>query len=524
MAGVKDANFVEIIKHKLASINTKEANLANTGKVIRVESDIVTACGLEGVFLGESIDFEGGQQGVCLVIDENTLYIAVMQDAHKVRAGDKLFRTQKMLQAKIGRGLLGRTINSLSEPVDGGGELKDWELTDAQAVVPPIMARSSVVEPLSTGIKVVDGLVPIGKGQRQLIIGDRQIGKTTIALDIILNQKALNEAADTEAQKVFCVYVAIGRRASSVANIMRLLQSHGAMEYTTIVAATSGESAAMQYMAPYVGTAIAEYYRDRGLNALIVYDDLTNHAVAYRELSLLMRRPPGREAFPGDIFYLHSRLLERSGKLSAELGGGSLTALPIIETLAGDISSYIPTNVISITDGQLLLDSNLFFSGVKPAINIGYSVSRVGSAAQNKALKKLTRSIKLQLAQYFDTIKFNRFVADVDPATQKVLERGAILVEVFKQDEHTPLGLFSQLLILTAVERNCLTGIPLERLKDYEHELTTQAMSALPQIYYDLSQGKELPASSRKVLGGFLDKFTHQFKLNLSSSSGYAQP
>lgn len=518
MAKIKDDDLITLLKDRLSNLDVDMSLLRRSGRVEKLHHDIASASGLKDAFIGECLEFESGAKGICWNIQEHTIDILITKAASQVKAGDKVYRTEKLYKTQVGESLLGRVVNGLGEPIDGLGQLSNTEDAVLEAEAPEIIARRSVTTPLQTGIKLIDSLIPIGRGQRQLLIGDRQIGKTTLALDIILHQKNVNKEATSEKDKVYCVYVAIGRRASSVANIVRLLKQHDALEYTCIVTASAADTAAQQYLAPYVGTTIAEYFRNKGLNSLIVYDDLTNHAVAYRELCLLMRRPPGREAYPSDIFFLHAKLLERSAQLSADFGGGSLTSLPVVETLAGDLSSYIATNIISITDGQLLLDNNLFLSGIKPAINTAYSVSRIGNAAQNKVLKNASAAVKLELAHYFDILKFNRFIAEVDKATKRVLERGARLVEIFKQKENMPCTPFQQLLIITAATHGYLDEIPVSSISTYEEQLLANSSMKLSQLEYDVNVAGQFSAEQFTLLDNFLSEFTKGFKSKNSLS------
>lgn len=438
------AELNTILTKRLKSFDSKEV-LENVGEVISVGDGIAQAYGLEKVKAGEMVRFENGTKGMVLNLEDKNVGIVIFGDKKSVKEGDTVYQTNEMMSVPTGKSLLGRVVDALGEPIDGKGDLVDVELQPVEKSAPGIIARKSVHEPMQTGIKAIDALVPIGRGQRELIIGDRQTGKTALIIDTILNQKrAFDENNDNE--KLYCIYVAIGQKKSTVAQIVKRLEDAGALDYTIIVSASASDPAPMQFLAPYAGCTMGEYFRDNGMHALVVYDDLSKQANAYREMSLLLRRPPGREAYPGDVFYLHSRLLERAAKLSDEFGGGSLTALPVIETQAGDVSAYIPTNVISITDGQIFLETELFFKGLRPAINVGLSVSRVGSAAQTKAMKQVAGSIKLELAQYREMADFAQFASDLDPSTKKLLDRGDRLIELLKQPQYHPLSLAEQVL------------------------------------------------------------------------------
>lgn len=448
-----------------------EDSLKNKGYVLSVGDGIAIIDGLTKVHAGEMLEFACGLKGMALNLNSSTVGAVIFGNEKLVKQGEFVYRTQSLMEIPVGRGLLGRVVDVLGNPIDGKGPLQDISGTNKIEVkAPGIISRKSVHEPLQTGLKVVDSLVPIGRGQRELIIGDRQTGKTSIAIDAILNQSFYNETA-SENQKVYCVYVAVGQKRSSVAQIVEILKQNKALDYSIIVAATASEAASLQFLAPYSGCAIAEFFRDNGMSALIVYDDLSKHAVAYRQMSLLLRRPPGREAFPGDVFYLHSRLLERAAKLSAAFKSGSLTALPVIETQAGDVSAYIPTNVISITDGQIFLDTSLFYRGIRPAVNVGLSVSRVGSAAQVKGMKSVAGSLKLELAQYREIAGFAKFGSDVDEATQRLLDRGARLTEILKQSNFQPLDVTKQIISVASGVAGLLDRVGLENLESYQTDL-----------------------------------------------------
>lgn len=504
-------NVTEIVKNKLLELSGEIGDLSGVGKVLSVGDEIAHVYGLDNVFLGEIVEFQSGVEGLCFNIEEDSVGVIVLGDVRKIEAGDSVKRTKKTLKAKVGKSLLGRVLNGIGLPIDGKGELLNTTLADVEIKAPGIIARKSVHEPFQTGIKAIDSLTPIGRGQRELIIGDRQTGKSTLILDSILNQKRINETAHSEADKMYCIYVAIGQKRSSIANIVKLLEEKGALEYTCIVAATASEPAAVQYIAPYVGCAIGEYFRDNGMHAVVFYDDLSKHAVAYRQISLLMRRPPGREAYPGDVFYLHSRLLERASKLNDELGGGSLTAIPVVETQANDISAYIPTNVISITDGQIFLETDLFFKDIRPAINVGASVSRVGGAAQTKAIKKVAGSIKLELSQYYEVAKFSQFSSDLDENTKKQLERGKRWVEILKQPQHIPYSMVEEVLILFAAGQGFLDAIPINSIKEYENKMLNAAKTSITDIMEEIRRTKELSDNSIKQIKSFLTDFNKQF-------------
>ena len=433
---IRAAEISAIIKEQIAGFGT-EAEVAEVGQVLSVGDGIARVYGLDQVQAGEMVEFPGGIKGMTLNLEIDNVGVVIFGDDRDIKEGDTVKRTGAIVDVPVGKALLGRVVDSLGNPIDGGPPIETSERQRVDVKAPGIIPRQSVNEPVQTGIKALDSLVPVGRGQRELIIGDRQTGKTAVAIDAIINQKPINEG-DDESKKLYCVYVAIGQKRSTVAQIVKTLRDYDALKYTIVVAATASEPAPLQFLAPYAGCAMGEYFRDNGMHALIIYDDLSKQAVAYRQMSLLLRRPPGREAYPGDVFYLHSRLLERAAKLNADNGSGSLTALPIIETQAGDVSAYIPTNVISITDGQIFLETELFYQGIRPAINVGLSVSRVGSAAQIKAMKQVAGSIKLELAQYREMAAFAQFGSDLDAATQRLLNRGARLTELLKQDQYSP--------------------------------------------------------------------------------------
>jgi F-type H+-transporting ATPase subunit alpha len=479
---IRAEEISEIIRKQIEQYDQKVAVL-ETGTVLQTGDGIARVYGLESAMAGELLEFKGGHgetvMGMVLNLEEDNVGVALFGHYEAIREGDQVRRTGKIMQVPVGQAMVGRVVNALGMPIDGKGPIETKEHRMVELKAPGIVYRKSVHEPLQTGLKAIDGMVPIGRGQRELIIGDRQTGKTAVAIDTIINQKG---------QNVFCIYVAIGQKQSTVATVVDRLRQHGAMDYTVVVAATASESAPMQFIAPYAGVTIGEFWRDGGKHALIIYDDLSKQAVAYRQLSLLLRRPPGREAYPGDVFYLHSRLLERAAKLSDEKGAGSLTALPIIETQAGDVSAYIPTNVISITDGQIFLETDLFFSGVRPAINVGISVSRVGGAAQTNAMKKVAGTLRLELAQYREKAAFAQFASDLDKATQAQLNRGARLVELLKQGQYEPQPVEKQVTILYAGTKGYVDALPIESLRRYESELFNFLESRRPEVLKTLRE------------------------------------
>ena len=498
---IKVEEISQLIKTQIKGFE-KEIDIQEVGTVISVGDGIARIYGLEKAMAGELLEFPGNLYGMVLNLEEDNVGAAILGSDHTIKEGDTVKRTGKIVEVPVGKGLLGRVVNALGQPIDDKGPVESNENRRVEIKAPGIVARKSVKEPLQTGIKAIDGMVPIGKGQRELIIGDRQTGKTAVALDTIINQKG---------QNVFCIYVAIGQKQSTVAQIVEKLKTYGAMEYTIVVAATASSPAPLQFLAPYSGCAMGEYFRDNGMHALIIYDDLSKHAVAYRQLSLLLRRPPGREAYPGDVFFLHSRLLERAAKLSDKLGGGSLTALPIIETQAGDVSAYIPTNVISITDGQIFLETDLFYSGVRPAINVGLSVSRVGGAAQIKAMKSVAGTLKLELAQYRELAAFAQFGSDLDPATQKQLNRGQRLVEILKQGQYKPMTIEKQVIIIFAATNGYVDSYPVSALKKYEDELMAFIESRHADILSDLRDKKALDDTVKPKLKKALEDFKGLF-------------
>ena len=496
------AEISRIIKEQIRDYE-KSVEIQEIGTVLSTGDGIARVYGLDKVAAGELLEFPHGIFGLALNLEEDNVGTALFGETHMIKEGDTVKRTGRIAEVPVGQGLVGRVVNALGEPIDGRGTIETKDRRRIEIKAPGIVARQPVKEPLQTGLKAIDGMIPIGRGQRELIIGDRQTGKTAVAIDTIINQKGGN---------VVCIYVAIGQKRSTVAQVVDKLRESGAMDYTVVVAATASESAPLQYIAPYSGCTMGEHSRDNGGHALLIYDDLSKHAVAYRQLSLLLRRPPGREAFPGDVFYLHSRLLERAAKMSDARGGGSLTALPIIETQAGDVSAYIPTNVISITDGQIFLESDLFYSGVRPAINVGISVSRVGGNAQIKAMKQVAGTLRLELAQYREMAAFAQFGSDLDQATQRQLNRGARLVELLKQGQYEPLPVEKQILIIYAGTNGFVDELPLTALKKYEQELYSFIESRYPDIFADILKKRELDGDLRAKMNKALEEFKAVFK------------
>ena len=501
MEQLRAEEISSIIKKQIKDFDTKlEVN--ETGTIISIGDGVARVHGLDKCMAGEMVELPGNVYGVALNLEEGNVGVAIFGRDTGVKEGDTVKRTGKILQVPVGEELAGRVVNALGIPVDGKGPITSKESRVVETKAPGIVKRQPVTEPLQTGLKIIDALIPIGRGQRELIIGDCQTGKTAVAIDTIINQKG---------KGVFCVYVAIGQKQSTVAQVVEKLRAHGAMEYTTVVMATASETAPLQFIAPYTGVAIGEWYRDNGKHALIVYDDLTKQAQAYRQLSLLLRRPPGREAFPGDVFYIHSRLLERAAKMSKEMGGGSLTALPIIETQAGDVSAYIPTNVISITDGQIFLESDLFYAGIRPAVNAGLSVSRVGGNAQIKAMKKVAGPLRLELAQFRELAAFAAFGSDLDPTTQKQLNRGLRLQEILKQGQYVPMNVDKQVVLIYAVTKGYLDNVPTNRVRDYEEQLSAYLDSRGGDLMKALAQSQAVDDKTEPQLKSVLETFTKQF-------------
>ncbi|EAL8904255.1 F0F1 ATP synthase subunit alpha [Campylobacter upsaliensis] len=486
-----------IIKERIENFDLN-LEIEETGKIISVADGVAKVYGLKNIMAGEMVEFENGEKGMALNLEESSVGIVVLGKGEGLREGDSVKRLKKLLKVPVGEALVGRVVNALGEPIDAKGPINASEFRFVEEKAKGIMARKSVHEPLHTGIKAIDALVPIGRGQRELIIGDRQTGKTTVAVDTIISQRG---------QGVICIYVAIGQKQSTVAQVVKRLEEHGAMEYTIVVNAGASDSAALQYLAPYAGVTMGEYFRDNSKHALIVYDDLSKHAVAYREMSLILRRPPGREAYPGDVFYLHSRLLERASKLNDELGAGSLTALPIIETQAGDVSAYIPTNVISITDGQIFLETDLFNSGIRPAINVGLSVSRVGGAAQIKATKQVSGTLRLDLAQYRELQAFAQFASDLDEASRKQLERGQRMVELLKQPPYSPLSVEKQVVLIFAGTRGFLDDVAVSKIREFEDGIYPFIEAKYPDLFEQIRTKKALDKDLEDKLAKAIEDF-----------------
>ena len=507
---IRPAEISDILKKQIAAFDT-EQNVAETGQVLSVGDGIARVFGLQNVMAGELVEFpSAGIKGMALNLETDNVGIVVFGDDTRIREGDTVTRTRDIVDVPVGRGLLGRVVDGLGNPIDGKGPLVDVTRSRVEVKAPGIIPRQSVHEPMQTGLKAIDALIPVGRGQRELIIGDRQTGKSAVAIDAMINQRAANAGTD-EKLKLYCIYVAIGQKRSTVAQIVRTLEENGAMEYTIVVAATASDPAPMQFLAPYTGCTMGEYFRDNGLHAMICYDDLSKQAVAYRQMSLLLRRPPGREAYPGDVFYLHSRLLERAAKMSEAFGSGSLTALPIIETQAGDVSAYIPTNVISITDGQIFLETELFFRGIRPAVNVGLSVSRVGSSAQIKAMKKVSGSIKLELAQYREMAAFAQFASDLDASTQQLLARGARLTELLKQPQFNPMPVEEQVISIYAGTKGYLDKIPVGKVGEFERRMLSELKVREPGVLNSIRETREMKGDVEKALVSFMDGFAKTF-------------
>ncbi len=509
---IQAAEISAILKDQIKNFG-KDAQVAEVGRVLSVGDGIARVHGLDNVQAGEMVEFPGGIRGMALNLEVDNVGVVIFGSDRDIKEGDTVKRTNSIVDVPVGDGLLGRVVDGLGNPIDGKGPIKSSERRVADVKAPGIIPRRSVHEPMATGLKSVDCLIPIGRGQRELIIGDRQTGKTAVALDAILNQKVYNDAAGKdESKKLYCVYVAIGQKRSTVAQLVKKLEETGAIAYTIIVAATASEPAPMQFLAPYSATAMAEFFRDNGRHALIIYDDLSKQAVSYRQMSLLLRRPPGREAYPGDVFYLHSRLLERSAKLNADFGSGSLTALPIIETQGGDVSAFIPTNVISITDGQIFLETELFYQGIRPAVNTGLSVSRVGSSAQTKAMKSVAGSIKLELAQYREMAAFAQFGSDLDAATQRLLARGARLTELLKQAQYSPLTIAEQVIVIYAGTKGYLDKIDVKSVTRYEKGLLAHLRTHDQALLDDLRDNdRKVEGDLEKAIRAALDAFSTSF-------------
>ncbi len=506
---IRAAEISKVIKDQIASFGT-EAQVSEVGSVLSVGDGIARIHGLDNVQAGEMVEFANGIKGMALNLEADNVGVVIFGTDAEIKEGDVVKRTGTIVDVPVGKELLGRVVDGLGNPIDGKGPINSKKRSRVEVKAPGIIPRQSVNEPVQTGLKALDALVPVGRGQRELIIGDRQTGKTAVAIDTFINQKGVNAGKD-ESKKLYCIYVAVGQKRSTVAQIVRALEENGAMEYSIVVAATASEPAPLQYLAPYTGVAMGEYFRDSGMHAVIVYDDLSKQAVAYRQMSLLLRRPPGREAYPGDVFYLHSRLLERAAKMSDANGGGSLTALPIIETQAGDVSAYIPTNVISITDGQIFLETDLFFQGIRPAINVGLSVSRVGSAAQTKAMKKVSGSIKLELAQYREMAAFAQFGSDLDASTQKLLNRGARLTELLKQKQFSPMPFEEQTASIFAGTNGYLDGIAVSDVTRFEEAMLADLRANHADILKGIRESRDFSDDSKKALAAALDKFVKTF-------------
>jgi len=506
---IRAAEISKVIKDQIANFGT-DATVSEIGQVLSVGDGIARVHGLDNVQAGEMVEFANGVQGMALNLEADNVGIVIFGSDAEIKEGDTVKRTGTIVDVPVGKGLLGRVVDGLGNPIDGKGPIKAEKRMRVEVKAPGIIPRTSVHEPVQTGLKALDALVPVGRGQRELIIGDRQTGKTAVAIDTFINQKEAN-AGDDESKKLYCIYVAIGQKRSTVAQIVRQLEENGAMEYSIVVAATASEPAPLQFLAPYTGCTMGEYFRDNGMHAVIVYDDLSKQAVAYRQMSLLLRRPPGREAYPGDVFYLHSRLLERSAKMNADNGSGSLTALPIIETQAGDVSAYIPTNVISITDGQIFLETNLFNAGIRPAINVGLSVSRVGSAAQTKAMKKVSGSIKLELAQYREMEAFAQFGSDLDASTQKLLNRGARLTQLLKQPQFQPMPFEEQTASIFAGTNGYLDNVATTDVSRYEQAMLAYLRSDHAGVLKTIRDTKDLGDDAKKGLVAALEAFAKIF-------------
>ncbi|MGA2487241.1 MAG: F0F1 ATP synthase subunit alpha [Roseiarcus sp.] len=506
---IRAAEISSILKDQIANFGA-EAHVSEVGQILSVGDGIARAYGLDKVQAGEMVEFENGTRGMALNLESDNVGIVIFGEDREIKEGQTVKRTGAIVEVPIGKGLLGRVVDALGNPIDGKGPIVADKRARVDVKAPGIIPRRSVNEPMATGLKAIDSMIPIGRGQRELIIGDRQTGKTAIALDTMLNQKALNQSGD-ETKKLYCVYVAIGQKRSTVAQFVKVLEEHGALEYSIIVAATASDPAPMQYLAPFSGCAMGEYFRDNGMHAVIIYDDLSKQAVAYRQMSLLLRRPPGREAYPGDVFYLHSRLLERAAKLNKDFGSGSLTALPIIETQANDVSAYIPTNVISITDGQIFLETDLFYQGIRPAVNVGLSVSRVGSSAQTKATKKVAGKIKGELAQYREMAAFAQFGSDLDAVTQRLLNRGARLTELLKQPQFSPLKMEEQVCVIYAGVNGYLDKLPLAKVRPFEDGLLSTLRSKHAEILEKIRATTDLPSDVEAKLKGAVDAFAATF-------------
>jgi F-type H+-transporting ATPase subunit alpha len=508
---IRAAEISTILKDQISNFGS-EAEITEIGKVLSVGDGIARVHGLDEVKAGEMVEFSGGIAGMALNLERDNVGVVIFGSDKTIKEGDIVKRTGSIVDVPVGKGLLGRVVDALGNPIDGKGPLKNVKRTRVEAKAPGIMPRQSVNEPMQTGLKAIDSLIPVGRGQRELIIGDRQTGKTAIAIDTFLNQKSTNDSAGKDdTKKLFCIYVAVGQKRSTVAQIVKTLEERGALEYSIIVAATASDPAPMQFLAPYAAAAMGEYFRDNAMHAVVVYDDLSKQAVAYRQMSLLLRRPPGREAYPGDVFYLHSRLLERAAKMNKDNGSGSLTALPIIETQGGDVSAFIPTNVISITDGQIFLETELFYKGIRPAVNVGLSVSRVGSAAQIKAMKQVAGTIKLDLAQYRGMAAFAQFASDMDASTRQLLSRGERLTELLKQSQYSPMKVEEQVAVIFAGVKGYLDKIPTQSIGDFEKALLQKLKAKDSSILKDISKDKSISDSTDKALRETLDQLVKSY-------------
>jgi F-type H+-transporting ATPase subunit alpha len=508
---IRAAEISTILKDQIANFGS-EAEIAEVGQVLSVGDGIARVYGLDEVQAGEMLEFPNGVQGMALNLETDNVGIVIFGDDREIKEGDTVKRTGSIVDVPVGKGLLGRVVDPLGNPIDGKGPIEATERRRVEVKAPGIMPRQVVHEPMQTGLKAIDSLIPVGRGQRELIIGDRQTGKTAIAIDAFINQKSVNDAAgDDDSKKLYCIYVAVGQKRSTVAQIVKTLEDYGAMEYSIVVASTASEPAPMQFLAPYAGCTMGEFFRDNGMHGLIVYDDLSKQAVAYRQMSLLLRRPPGREAYPGDVFYIHSRLLERAAKMNGENGSGSLTALPVIETQGGDVSAYIPTNVISITDGQIFLETELFYRGIRPAVNVGLSVSRVGSAAQIKAMKQVAGRIKLELAQYREMAAFAQFASDLDPATQRLLARGERLTELLKQGQYAPLPVEEQVVSIFAGVRGYLDQVDVGDVTRFEQGLLSDIKANGSDILKKIRDEQELSEATDKELVSFVESYAKKF-------------
>ena len=519
---INPSEITKILKEQIKGFGEK-TEVSEIGKVLSVGDGIARVHGLDNVQAGEMVEFKDGSKGMALNLESDNVGIVIFGDDRAIKEGDTVKRTGSIVDVPVGKELLGRVVDALGNPIDGKENLKKGiKRKRVEVKAPGIISRKSVSEPMQTGLKAIDSLIPIGRGQRELIIGDRQTGKTAVAIDTIINQKKINES-DDEKKKLYCIYVAIGQKRSTVAQIVKTLQDAGAMDYTTVVAATASDPAPLQFLAPYTGCTFGEFFRDNGMHALIIYDDLSKQAVAYRQMSLLLRRPPGREAYPGDVFYLHSRLLERAAKLNEDNGGGSLTALPIIETQAGDVSAYIPTNVISITDGQIFLETELFNQGIRPAVNVGLSVSRVGSAAQIKAMKKVAGSIKLELAQYREMAAFAQFGSDLDVSTQKLLNRGSKLTELLKQDQYSPMTVAEQVVSVYTGVKGYLDSVDINQIRSFEKDLLELIKNEKSEILESIQKSGKIEEDTDKILSEIITNYKKNFLKKNNAQSWWSK-